>query len=570
MADDDRNMVDYLKLIADLLSEAASTGSQLESSPVAANQQDKWWSEENKRRVAGESPMPPIPTSTEPIEGEVAEPPVIASLQQHLRKLDQHQSERQVRAQPARRAETDPLQQADPQMQRRWFLQKRRTDPPQSRAGMSEIITEMREQLSQFQPHPSWQTQLTESQTKEYREEKAQLLRDLTETEEYKQSHGVQGEWSPRQHEMAINLEQLRTKQLNALQDRFARESQNPEYAQFLLNRERSAKSASPADLGSAEQMEAAAPVQPAGPQPQQQQPQQSVWQQAMNAMGLGGFGGAGATGGGGGGFGGGGAAGGGGGPGGFGGAGATGGGGNVSPLAILGSAATLGALAGHGLRSAGQTATGMSADKGTADVLNDVTGTAIGGAGGAVSGAMAGATIGSVVPGVGTAVGAAIGGLVGASGSLASLPKKILDWSEALVESRRDLAKWSGVLQRTYLEAQRREYAREIQSARATGSTTAVLSEVYQDTLDDLQDIKDDIHNVTAAVLIIATNYINWNVKVAKFLGKGGILGHLEGIGWGIEKLAELITGDKKTNVKEWADAWRNAKIPSSRVPRR
>ena len=83
---------------------------------------------------------------------------------------------------------------------------------------------------------------------------------------------------------------------------------------------------------------------------------------------------------------------------------------------------------------------------------MNDVTGTAIGGAGGAVSGAMAGATIGSVVPGVGTAVGAAIGGLVGASGSLASLPKKILDWSEALVESRRDLAKWSGVLQRTYL----------------------------------------------------------------------------------------------------------------------
>ena len=215
--------------------------------------------------------------------------------------------------------------------------------------------------------------------------------------------------------------------------------------------------------------------------------------------------------------------------------------------------------LASFGAQSAAGQA-GYWADKGTAAVLSDAAGTAVGAIGKIGQGAAAGSAFGPV----GTAIGAA----AGAAAAVSELPTKIMEWSEALVESKRDLSLWSGQLQEFFAEKEIRGWKRDILSAESTGSQTAALGRKLEDLKDELRPIKDEIFKASA---VIAEGVI-WVAKISDNIWKVKEA-EVGSIPWFIKKLSEISdklnpSADTSAIQSKWAEAWRNLDIPSSRVP--
>jgi hypothetical protein len=212
------------------------------------------------------------------------------------------------------------------------------------------------------------------------------------------------------------------------------------------------------------------------------------------------------------------------------------------------------------GAKSAAGTTTSFFADKGTKNVLDDAMGLGVDALGDTAKGAFAGFALGGPV-------GAAAGALVGMSSSIAKMPAKLMEWSEALVSSRRDLAMWSGDLQGLFRMRERRQFERDIESARETGPATTALGSSLEDLYDALRPIKDDVYKALALYLQPTIEAIT---KIVVILDQYDPF--LRSIKL-IADIADKYFGEQQkngTNIVKWADAWRNDKQPSRRVPRR
>lgn len=227
-------------------------------------------------------------------------------------------------------------------------------------------------------------------------------------------------------------------------------------------------------------------------------------------------------------------------------------------------------AVAGFGYlgRQAAGGVTSFVTDEGTGRVLNDVTGTATGGLQNVATGAAAGMQLGGPA-------GAAVGAVVGAGATIATLPQKILDWSQALVDSRERLSMWSGQLQAMRREAEIRGYARDIESARNTAGTASSLNSSLQGLYDELRPMKDQLYNLVAGVASIFVEMLKIGVQINNaIVGTGqAIMDAIPTPEWQKElrdKMKESIDADKLSTVQKWAVAWRDTRIPSARVPRR
>jgi len=219
---------------------------------------------------------------------------------------------------------------------------------------------------------------------------------------------------------------------------------------------------------------------------------------------------------------------------------------------------AAVGAFSYLGQKALGGAAQFMS-DEGTGRVLGDVQSTAVSGLlGNVATGAMAGFQLGGPK-------GAAIGAVVGAASTIATLPQKILEWSEALVTSRQRLAMWSGQLQQVGREAQIRGYMRDIQSAQETAPAASTLNQQLQAVLDELRPMKDTLYDFTAHS---ATFTLVFGRLLMAFLE----LDWEKGLKIGEEMLNIMIGKDQETRdpttVQHWADSWRNH-VPTGRVRR-
>lgn len=111
----------------------------------------------------------------------------------------------------------------------------------------------------------------------------------------------------------------------------------------------------------------------------------------------------------------------------------------------------------------------------------------------------------------------AALLGPIGASYELTQLPKHIAEWDEALLESKKGLANFSGTLNRYFAEAERRQILRDVQSAQTTGGAVSVLGGEWQKLLDEVRPLRDDITTHLAAILNVGTQILRAVVIVAK-----------------------------------------------------
>jgi hypothetical protein len=227
----------------------------------------------------------------------------------------------------------------------------------------------------------------------------------------------------------------------------------------------------------------------------------------------------------------------------------------------------SVGRLAQMGL-SAGLSGAAFGADKEVGAVMGDVAGTAVGGITNTLQGAAAGFQLGGPP-------GAAVGAVVGASATIATLPQKILDWSQALVDSRERMVQWNGQLQAMARHAEIRQAQRDIASGQETSGSATMLNNALQDIYDEMRPIKDQLYNLTAVAAAISTKILQWGVifvkavhHVEKFnpLSIQSQLAQLNVIAnW----VSDKFKGDQETNVQKWAKGWRN-RPASNRVPDR
>lgn len=168
------------------------------------------------------------------------------------------------------------------------------------------------------------------------------------------------------------------------------------------------------------------------------------------------------------------------------------------------------------GMQGAGNLAGFLGGDANAA-VMKDMLSTPVSMAGNVIAGASQGASIGSLAGPEGAAIGAAIGGMASAAGEITALPKKIVDWGEALVESKRNIAQFSGTLSMAFAEANRRGIMRNIESGQRTGGSIAELSRSLQDIYDEVQPIRDEVTIVLSEASRVMINGLKEGVLLAK-----------------------------------------------------
>jgi len=139
---------------------------------------------------------------------------------------------------------------------------------------------------------------------------------------------------------------------------------------------------------------------------------------------------------------------------------------------------------------------------------------------------------------------------------AIAVLPSKIMDWTNALIEGKREIAAFSGQLQYVFGETERREAIRGIQTADAVAPSMSVLSSQYQDLLDEVRPIKDavtqDIQNLML-VLVEALRGVVFLLQIGNAISdKLSVLGMIR---QAVNKIADQIEqSDSETNFEEWA----------------
>lgn len=139
----------------------------------------------------------------------------------------------------------------------------------------------------------------------------------------------------------------------------------------------------------------------------------------------------------------------------------------------------------------------------------------AVGQAGNALSNiastATHGASLGMAVGGpVGAAVGGVAGGMAQASVEIAKLPSRIVEWSQSLTDSQREISRFSGVMSGAYAQSDVRKLRRDITSAHETGGPTAELVGSLDNLYDTIAPLKDNLTNVIAVDLAAAVKVLN------------------------------------------------------------
>lgn len=144
----------------------------------------------------------------------------------------------------------------------------------------------------------------------------------------------------------------------------------------------------------------------------------------------------------------------------------------------------------------------GFGMGQANAQIAGGMANAATTGASNIAGGAMKGASVGSIAGPVGAGVGALAGGLGAASVELAKLPSRIVDWSEALLDSQRTISRFSGVMAQADAQRDVRKLQRDFASAGTTGGSTADLSHSMDDLYDVLRPLKDTVTIVIAQEL--------------------------------------------------------------------
>lgn len=151
-------------------------------------------------------------------------------------------------------------------------------------------------------------------------------------------------------------------------------------------------------------------------------------------------------------------------------------------------------------------------------DVVSGIASDAMNLAGQVPAATAAGAQVGFQAGGpIGALAGAAGGAVAGMESAIIQLPDHILEWDKALVESREGLARWSGTLQEVFWVSKQREYLREQASATTTGAATQGLNENWQNLLDEIRPMKDEIYKGTALIANFATQILTTLASIDK-----------------------------------------------------
>ena len=104
---------------------------------------------------------------------------------------------------------------------------------------------------------------------------------------------------------------------------------------------------------------------------------------------------------------------------------------------------------------------------------------------------------------------------------AMSKIPSAILEWTNALLESKKAIAAFSGEMQIMLGESWVREINRAARSAGRTGESALALSRSYQDFLDRMQPYKDVAFNKAADLLIPAIEKLaNAAEILAKIVG--------------------------------------------------
>jgi hypothetical protein len=187
---------------------------------------------------------------------------------------------------------------------------------------------------------------------------------------------------------------------------------------------------------------------------------------------------------------------------------------------------------------------------------------------GGIVGGAVAGLMLSGGNP-AGAAAGAAIGGAL----ELARLPQQIIDWSNALLQSQYQLSAFNGTIQKSAMEAERREFLRNIETGRETGGSTQMLTESFQKLADTLRPFKSETTNELSIGLAGVMELLNISLKIYRWLDTISQVAVPTGQA---KKLVQLLINwlskedESDTNFDDWMNYWRGKPIAPQGPPRR
>lgn len=182
--------------------------------------------------------------------------------------------------------------------------------------------------------------------------------------------------------------------------------------------------------------------------------------------------------------------------------------------------------------------------------------------------GLIAGAAEGQVVSGVAGQAAEAVSSLARADfKSLAlqivKMPTLIEDWGDALLDSKRGLAEFSGTLAQIYAQADVREIRRGMETGHAIGASVGGLADARQDLKDSLAPMQNAVTNVSNVVVEKLTRLLVVGVNI---FNKMPIISDLVDAFAGMED--EKVVGDFSKFLDDFAKA---SKPPEDRrVPRR
>lgn len=200
------------------------------------------------------------------------------------------------------------------------------------------------------------------------------------------------------------------------------------------------------------------------------------------------------------------------------------------------------------------------------------------GGSGGNPSAHMAGG--GGLI--AGAAEGEVVGGLAGQAAEAVSslargdwkdlamqivkMPTLIEDWGDALLDSKRGLAEFSGTLAQIYAQADVREIMRALDTGEAIGASVGGLSDAKQDLADSLAPFQNLVTNVSNKAVEGLTRLVNLGVTIA---AKAMFI---EKINENLEWLFEIGSEDPKADIAKMLDDIEKAgdRTGGHRVPRR
>lgn len=119
--------------------------------------------------------------------------------------------------------------------------------------------------------------------------------------------------------------------------------------------------------------------------------------------------------------------------------------------------------------------------------------------------------------------------GTLGLAGHAKKLGEKFVelatateDWGRELMDSQKHLMAFNGNIARAFLETERRDILRNIESGKNTGATTSNLANAWNDLKDEMQPFKDVLTNSLNTIAIAVTMVVKTVVKYGKPLAEG------------------------------------------------